>query len=67
MPVSEVKKEDCLNIDEAKTRIGRTKQSLYNYMNMLGVQRYRFPYDRRTYISKVDVERIEKFMKESKG
>jgi hypothetical protein len=67
MPVSEVKKEDCLNIDEAKKQIGRTKQSLYNYMNMLGVQRYRFPYDRRTYIRKTDVERIEQFMKESKG
>lgn len=67
MPVAELQKEDCLTIEEAWKNLKKTKATLYNYMNILRVQRHRFPFDRKTYITKTDFERIKQFMKERKG
>lgn len=64
MPVAELQKEDCLTIDEAWKRLDKTRATLYNYMNILRIQRHRFPFDRKTYITKGDFERIEQFLRE---
>jgi hypothetical protein len=65
--MAKVAKEDCLNIDDAAHEIGSSKATLYNYMNILGVQRYKFSFDRRTYVSKADVERIKRFLEENRN
>lgn len=67
MPVSELQKEDCLTTEQAWKTLGKTKATLYNYMNILRIQRHRFPFDRKTYITKADFQRIEQFMKERQG
>lgn len=60
-------KEDCLTIDQATELVGTTRQTLYTYMNVLGIQRYRFPFDRKTYLLKEDAERIKKLFEENRS
>jgi len=60
--MAQVEKEDCVSVDNASNTLGISRATLYSYMNLLGVQRYRFPFDRRTYILKDEVERIREFM-----
>jgi hypothetical protein len=60
--MAQIRKEDCLTIEEAKDYLGFSKASLYNYMNALGIQRHKFPFDRRTYVLRTDVERIKRFV-----
>ncbi len=36
-------------------------------LHFLGIQRQRFPYDRRAYILKSDVERIRQFVEENRS
>ena len=62
--MAEGSKEDYLNVDQAAESLGISRASLYNYMNVLNIQRSRFRFDRRTYVSKADVERIRRFMEE---
>lgn len=61
--MAKIEKEDCLTIEQTITAVGVSKASLYNYMNFLGVQRQKFPFDRRSYLLKSDVERIKQFVK----
>jgi len=56
-----------MTIEQATTAVGVSKASLYNYMNFLGIQRQKFPFDRRSYVSKSDVERIRQFVVENRG
>ena len=65
--MQKVEKEDCLTIEQAEAAIGRSKATLYNYMNFLSIQRYKFPFDRRTYLLKSDVERIKRFVEENQS
>jgi hypothetical protein len=54
-----VEKKDCVSIENAKDEVGVSRQTLYTYINSLNIQRYRFPFDRRTYILKTDLQRIK--------
>ncbi len=65
--MQQVAKEDCLTIEQAATEVKASKASLYNYMNILGIQRYKFPFDRRTYVAKTDVEHIKEFLEKNRG
>ena len=65
--MQKVNKEDCLTIEQAAAAVGSSKATLYNYMNILGIQRLKFPFDRRTYVMKVDVERMRRFVEENRG
>jgi hypothetical protein len=65
--MANVTKEDCLSIEDAAKDVKCSKATLYNYMNILGVQRYKFSFDRRTYVAKSDVIRIKQFVEEHKG
>jgi len=56
-----------MTIEQAITATGASKASLYNYMNYLGIQRHKFPFDRRSYILKTDIERIKQFIEENRG
>jgi hypothetical protein len=65
--MAKIVKEDCMTIEQATTAVGVSKASLYNYMNFLGIQRQKFPFDRRSYVSKSDVERLKQFVEENRG
>ena len=63
MIMAQITKEDCLSVDEASAKLSISRATLYNYMNIINAQRYRFRLDRKTYITKVDIERIRRLMK----
>jgi hypothetical protein len=65
--MAKITKADCMTVEEAKDYLGCSKATLYTYMNVLGVQRHKFPFDRRSYILKSDIERIKQFMEENRG
>lgn len=54
-------KEECLTVEEAMAQLQVSKTKLYNDINYLGIQKIRFPFDRRTYILKTEVERIKTY------
>ncbi len=56
-----------MTIEQAITAVGVSKASLYNYMNFLGIQRQKFPFDRRSYVLKSDVVRIKQFVEANRG
>lgn len=63
--VTKIEKEDCLTVDQAAEKLNVSRASLYGYMNVIDVQRYRFRRDRHTYISKRDLARIEDYIGKS--
>lgn len=50
---------EYLTIDEAADYVGIKRGVIYNYIGSLGIKTHKFKMDRRTYISRVDVERIK--------
>lgn len=60
-------KEDCYTVDEAMEILQVSKTTLYGYINFLGVQRIKFPFDRKTYILKSEVERVKEHIEKIKG
>lgn len=65
--MAETTKEDCMTIEQATTEVSVSKASLYNYMNFLGIQRQKFPFDRRSYLLKSDVVRIKQFVEANRS
>lgn len=65
--MAKVTKDDCMTIEQAMSAVKCSKATLYNYMNFLSIQRQKFPFDRRAYILKSDVERIKQFVEENRG
>ncbi len=66
MIVAKVSREDCLTLDQVVEDLGMSRAMLYNYLNFLKIQRHKFPFDRRSYILKSDVDQIRRFMEENK-
>lgn len=64
--MAKISKADCMTVDEAATSLGCSRATLYSYINVLGVQRHKFPLDRRSYVEKQEVERIREVMKENR-
>ena len=60
-------KDDCMTIEQAMSEVKCSKASLYNYMNFLGIERQKFPFDRRAYVLKTDVEHIRRFVEENRS
>lgn len=65
-PMANIAKEDCLTVDQAALNLGISRASLYTYLNYLGIQRHKFPFDRRTYVLKTDIERVRQFVEENR-
>ncbi len=65
--MAKIAKEDCLTIEQAIEAVSVSKATLYNYMNFLNIQRQKFPFDRRSYVSKLDVERLKQFVEENRS
>ena len=66
-PMSELKKTDCISMENALKETGVVKNTLNSYMNALGIPKHKFPFDRRVYITLVDLERIKRFIEENKS
>lgn len=60
-----IDKKECVSLEYVVETIGRSRQTLYTYMNALGIQRHKFPFDRKTYILKADFQRIRDFVAEN--
>jgi ACT domain-containing protein len=65
--MAKITKSDCMTIEQAMQEVECSRATLYNYMNFLGIQRQKFPFDRRAYVLKSDVERIKQFVDENRG
>ncbi len=63
----QITKDQCTSVEEASKILGVSSATLYNYMNILNVQRLRFGFDRRTYISNSELKRIQVFVKTNRG
>lgn len=50
--------DDYLTIDEAAETLQRSKPTLWRLIAKYGIQTYRRPMDRRTYVKSSDLERI---------
>ena len=64
--MGDLKKSDCTSVENALSELGITRNTLNAYMNALGVPKHKFPFDRRVYITKVDLERVRQFISENK-
>lgn len=64
--MSELKKTDCTPIESALSELNITRNTLNAYMNALGIPKHKFPFDRRVYITKIDVSRVRQFMQENR-
>ncbi|QBD81773.1 hypothetical protein EPA93_39695 [Ktedonosporobacter rubrisoli] len=65
--MAKIAKDDCLTIEQAVIAVGCSKASLYNYMNFLDIQRHKFPFDRRSYVLKADIEQIKQFVERNRS
>lgn len=64
--MSEIKKSDCISVEQAQQNLGIVRHTLNNYLNALGVQRLKFPFDRRSYITAPDYERLKQLVEETR-
>ncbi len=60
--MADITKEDWLTVDQAARDLQISRATLYTHLNYLGIQRYKFPFDRRTYVLKTDIERVKRFI-----
>jgi len=65
--MAKLQKSDCMSIDEAAEYLRISRATLYNYMNVLGVQRLKFPFDRKAYVTKSDIESVRTFVEQNRG
>ena len=61
--VSKLEREGYINIEDAGKALGVGRTTLYYYARLLGIQTQKFPLDRKTYISRADLERIQEAKK----
>lgn len=52
-------KDECISIEDATAKLNVSRNTLYGYINHLGIQRVKFPFDRKTYILKSEAERLK--------
>lgn len=64
--MSELKKSECISVENAIKDVGVTRNTLNSYMNALGVTKHKFPLDKRVYITKVDFERVKELIAENR-
>jgi ACT domain-containing protein len=63
----QIAKEDCLTLDQAREKLGISKGTFYTYLNYLNVQRHKFAFDRRAYIHRNDLARLQDFIRSNRG
>ncbi len=63
--MGDLKKADCISIENALQTLRVSRNTLNSYMNVLGVTKHKFPFDRKAYITNGDFNRIREFMEEN--
>lgn len=64
--MSDLKKSDCISLEKAEEKLNITRGTLNAYTALLAVPRYKFPLDRRAYITLVDFERVKQAIEENR-
>jgi hypothetical protein len=57
--------EKYISMKEAAKQLNVRRQSLYHYVEVLKLERHRFPLDRQTYLDMADFEKIKKLKQEA--
>lgn len=65
--MSDLKKSDCIPIERVQKNLGVVRTTLNSYLNALGIQRHKFPFDRKAYITNADYSRLQQFIEETRG
>lgn len=63
----EIKRSDCISAEKAVQALQVARGTLNSYIAILGVRKYKFPLDRRTYITLKDLERIKQAIEENRS
>lgn len=64
--MSEVKKADCISLEKAQEALNVARGTLNSYMALLAVPRYKFPLDRRAYMTLADFDRVKQAIAENR-
>jgi hypothetical protein len=59
-----IKKTECLSLIEIEAELSIARTTLSGYLIALGIQKVRFQFDRKMYITKSDYDRLKEFMLE---
>jgi DNA-binding MurR/RpiR family transcriptional regulator len=51
--------QEYLSIDDAAKAIGWNRATVYKYVDELGMKKYKFRLNRRTYLAAADVEKLK--------
>ena len=62
-----LEKSNCIAIERVQNNLGVVRTTLNSYLNALGIQRHKFPFDRRAYITNADYNRLQQFVEETRG
>jgi hypothetical protein len=64
--MGDLKKSDCISIENALKEVGVTRNTLNSYLNALGVAKHKFPLDKRVYITKAEFARVKQAIEENR-
>jgi hypothetical protein len=56
--MGEIQKSDCISMEKAQGELNVARGTLSSYMAVLHVPRYKFPLDRKAYITLADFDRV---------
>lgn len=62
--MSVLTKCECKSFRDVELELKVTRPTLRQYLSVLDVQRFTFPHDRKSYISRVDCARLEQYLNE---
>lgn len=65
--MNDLKKLDCISVERVQKNLGVVRTTLNSYLNALGIQRHKFPFDRKAYITIADYNRLKLFIEETRG
>jgi DNA-binding MurR/RpiR family transcriptional regulator len=54
-----IENQEYLSIDDAAKSIGWNRATVYKYVDELGMKKYKFRLNRKTYLANADVERLK--------
>ena len=64
--MEEIAKNDCISMEKAQLELKVARGTLGSYMAVLHVPRYKFPLDRRAYITLADFDRIRQAINDNR-
>lgn len=64
--MNDLKKAECISLERAQAELNIARGTLNSYMALLSVPRYKFPLDRRAYITLIDFERVKRAIDENR-